>query len=224
MALEARYLTSSDVARRLGVSPGTVRHYGEVLRSLGFSMPRGEAPGGEEAYLWPPELVEVARVAYQMARAASPRLSFEEAVRLILYAAEVAVPAREGETIPALLEDIRRMQGDLRYVLERLEVVPGRVELAISEAVRRAEEEARGALSRATHSLEEAAAFLRGVAQEVEGMVRRAESGGWLPLMTFLLLLAAILVEPFAQGGLRALLPYVLAVGVGAFLGWWMSR
>ncbi len=110
--MKLEYLTSSDVARRLGVSPGTVRHYGEVLRSLGFPMPKGEAPGGEEAYFWPPELVEIARVAYQMARAAKPRLSFEEAVKLILYAAEVAVPAREGSTIPVLLEGVHELQRD----------------------------------------------------------------------------------------------------------------
>lgn len=222
MALEARYLTSSDVARRLGVSPGTVRHYGEVLRSLGFPMPTEQMPGGEEAYLWPPELAEVARVAYQMARASKPRLSFEEAVKLILYAAEVAVPAREGETIPALLGDIRRMQGDLRYALERLEALPGRVELAFSGAVRRAEEEGARAISRAAQSLGQTVELLQEAAEKVEGVARRAESGGWVPVLALLALLAAALVEPFAQGGLRALVPYVMAVGVGVFMGWWL--
>jgi DNA-binding IclR family transcriptional regulator len=55
--VEARYLTSADVSRRLGVEGGTVRHYAEVLRGLGFPMDQDPGTG---AYLWTPELVEVA--------------------------------------------------------------------------------------------------------------------------------------------------------------------
>ncbi|MGC8905568.1 hypothetical protein [Thermus sp.] len=222
MAVEATYLTTSDVARRLGISPGTVRHYGEVLRGLGFPMPQEEAPGGEQAYLWPPELVELARVAYQMARASSPRLSFQEAVELILYAAEVAVPAREGKTIPTLLQDVRRIQGDLRYLLGRLEEVPGRVELALAGAVKRAEQESARALSGASESLRQATARLVEAAEKVEDLARQASAGGWVPAVALVALLFSLLLQPFVEGGPRALLPYVAVASVGGFIGWWM--
>jgi DNA-binding IclR family transcriptional regulator len=46
--MEARYLTSADVSRRLGLEGGTVRHYAEVLRGLGFPMSQDPETG---AYL-----------------------------------------------------------------------------------------------------------------------------------------------------------------------------
>lgn len=235
MALEAHYLTSSDVARRLGVSPGTVRHYGEVLRSLGFEMPKGEAPGGEEAYLWSPELAEVARVAYQMARVSKPRLSFEEAVKLILYAAEVAVPAREGSTIPVLLKGVHGLVATLKDL-------PPSVEHAMQESVRRAGEDAaraahgalrllreevnrlRGLHMEAVLPLREEANRLQGEAERLVDLVRQAQAGGWVPVAALGLLFFSIILEPFVQGGLRAILPYFAVLTLGAFMGWWMSR
>lgn len=224
MALEARYLTSSDVARRLGVSPGTVRHYGEVLRSLGFPMPTEQMPGGEEAYLWPPELAEVARVAYQMARASKPRLSFEEAVKLILYAAEVAVPAREGSTIPALLEGVHELQEDMRRLVATLKGLPPSVENAVQKAVRRAGEDAAHAVNGALRPLREEANRLQGEAERLVDLVRQAQAGGWVPAAALLVLSFSLILEPFVQGGLRAVLPYFAVLALGVFMGWWASR
>lgn len=34
--MQAEYLTSADVARRMGVEGGTVRHYRELLGRMGF--------------------------------------------------------------------------------------------------------------------------------------------------------------------------------------------
>lgn len=224
MALEARYLTSSDVARRLGVSPGTVRHYGEVLRSLGFPMPTEQMPGGEEAYLWPPELAEVGRVAYQMARASKPRLSFEEAVKLILYAAEVAVPAREGSTIPVLLEGVHELQEDMRRLVATLKGLPPSVENAVQEAVRRAGEDAAHAVNEALRPLREEANRLQGEAKRLVDLVRQAQAGGWVPAAALLVLFFSLILEPFVQDGLRAALPYFAVLALGAFMGWWASR
>lgn len=224
MALEARYLTSSDVARRLGVSPGTVRHYGEVLRRLGFEMAKGEAPGGEEAYLWSPELTEMARVAYQMARASKPRLSFEEAVKLILYAAEVAIPAREGSTIPVLLEGVHELQEDMRRLVATLESLPPSVENAVQEAVRRAGEDAAHAVNWALRPLREEANRLRGEATRLVDLVRQAQAGGWVPVAALLVLFVSLILEPVVQDGLRAALPYFAVLALGAFMGWWVSQ
>lgn len=224
MALEARYLTSSDVARRLGVSPGTVRHYGEVLRSLGFPMPTEQMPGGEEAYLWPPELAEVARVAYQMARASKPRLSFEEAVKLILYAAEVAVPAREGSTIPVLLEGVHELQEDMRRLVATLKGLPPSVENAVQKAVRRAGEDAAHAVNGALRPLREEANRLQGEAERLVDLVRQAQAGGWVPAAALLVLFFSLILEPFVQDGLRAALPYFAVLALGVFMGWWASR
>lgn len=224
VALEARYLTSSDVARRLGVSPGTVRHYGEVLRSLGFPMPTEQMPGGEEAYLWPPELAEVARVAYQMARASKPRLSFEEAVKLILYAAEVAVPAREGSTIPVLLEGVHELQEDMRRLVATLKGLPPSVENAVQKAVRRAGEDAAHAVNGALRPLREEANRLQGEAERLVDLVRQAQAGGWVPVAALLVLFFSLILEPFVQGGLRAALPYFAVLALGVFMGWWASR
>lgn len=224
VALEARYLTSSDVARRLGVSPGTVRHYGEVLRSLGFPMPTEQMPGGEEAYLWPPELAEVGRVAYQMARASKPRLSFEEAVKLILYAAEVAVPAREGSTIPVLLEGVHELQEDMRRLVATLKGLPPSVENAVQEAVRRAGKDAAHAVNEALRPLREEANRLQGEAERLVDLVRQAQAGGWVPAAALLVLFFSLILEPFVQDGLRAALPYFAVLALGAFMGWWASR
>ncbi len=224
VALEARYLTSSDVARRLGVSPGTVRHYGEVLRSLGFPMPTEQMPGGEEAYLWPPELAEVGRVAYQMARASKPRLSFEEAVKLILYAAEVAVPAREGSTIPVLLEGVHELQEDMRRLVATLKGLPPSVENAVQKAVRRAGEDAAHAVNGALRPLREEANRLQGEAERLVDLVRQAQAGGWVPVAALLVLFFSLILEPFVQDGLRAALPYFAVLALGAFMGWWASR
>ena len=116
MLLEARYLTSADVSRRLGVEGGTVRYYAELLREMGFPMPKEEETG---AYLWSPELVEVARAALAMARA-TKGLSFREAVELILHAGEAAQHARAGRSVLALLQEATALHQEIRELVEEV--------------------------------------------------------------------------------------------------------
>jgi hypothetical protein len=91
---------------------------------------------GTGAYLWTPELVEIAHTAYSMAKA-TKGLSFKEAVELILYAGEAAQHAKAGRSILTLLHqaldlptrleeaandvvaavaDVRGAVGELRWV------------------------------------------------------------------------------------------------------------
>jgi len=136
--MEARHLTSADVSRRLGVEPGTVRHYAEVLRELGFYMPKDEETG---AYLWTPELVEVARTAYAMAKS-TRGLSFREAVELILYAGELAGHAKEGRSIVTLLREVLRLPvrleqavADVRGAVDELRSVDQNIRRNVQEVI-----------------------------------------------------------------------------------------
>jgi hypothetical protein len=212
--MEARYLTSADVSRRLGVEGGTVRHYAEILRELGFPMGQDPETG---AYLWTPELVEVARAAYFMAKS-TRGLSFREAVELILYAGEAAQHARSGRSIltllhqalslPARLEeavaDVRDAGDDLRSVGEEL-----RREL---QGVVR---DYRGELARSLVEVKE-------VAMKAREVVREASSGGWVAPVAMVLVAIGLVLPTFATGGLAAVGPYLVVLGVGVFLGWWV--
>jgi hypothetical protein len=212
--MEARYLTSADVSRRLGVEGGTVRHYAEILRDLGFPMGQDPETG---AYLWTPELVEIARTAYAMAKS-TRGLSFREAVELILYAGEAAQHAKSGRSIltllhralslPARLEDavegIRDAGDDLRSVGEEL-----RREL---QGVVR---DYRGELARSLVEVKE-------VAMKAREVVREASSGGWVAPAAMVLVAIGLVLPTFATGGLAAVGPYLVVLGVGVFLGWWV--
>jgi hypothetical protein len=213
--MEAKYLTSADVSRRLGVEGGTVRHYAELLRELGFYMPKDEETG---AYLWSPELVEVARAAYSMAKA-TRGLSFKEAVELILYAGEAAQHAKAGRSILTLLHQAL-------YLPTRLEAAVGDVRGAagelrsVGEALRR---ELQGMVQGYQGELERAAVKVRAVAEEARGALREASTGGLVPLVALLLVAMGALVLPvLAKGGLAAVGPYLVMLGVGGFLGWWV--
>jgi hypothetical protein len=212
--MEARYLTSADVSRRLGVEGGTVRHYAEILRDLGFPMGQDPETG---AYLWTPELVEIARTAYAMAKS-TRGLSFREAVELILYAGEAAQHAKSGRSIltllhralslPARLEDavegIRDAGDDLRSVGEEL-----RREL---QGVVR---DYRGELARSLVEVKE-------VAMKAREVVREASSGGWVAPAAMVLVAIGLVLPTFATGGLAAVGPYLVMLAVGGFLGWWV--
>jgi len=221
--LEGGWLRSSDVARRLGVSPGTVRHYGELLRSRGYPMQRREEDGLEE-WLWSPELVELARVAYQVARSVRPRLSFEQAVELIEYAGRVAVQARKGETLPEQVARVLAAVEDLGAIPEDLaEAARG-----VSASVR----SVRGELQRASEEVLAAAEAL----QDVAGAVRReveasVPGGGWVVAALVLLSLALLLPWVFEAVGqgisaerVRFLGPVIAAFVLGGVLGWWVRR
>jgi len=212
--VEARHLTSADVSRRLGVEGGTVRHYAEILRELGFPMGQDPETG---AYLWTPELVEVARTAYAMAKS-TRGLSFREAVELILYAGEAAQHAKSGRSIltllhqalslPARLEDavegIRDAADDLRSVGEEL-----RREL---QGVVR---DYRGELARSLVEVKE-------VAQEARSVLREASSGGWVAPAAMVLVAIGLALSALATGSLAVLGGYLAVLAVGGFLGWWV--
>ena len=219
--MEARYLTSADVSRRLGVEGGTVRYYAETLRELGFPMPKEEETG---AYLWSPELVEVARAAYAMAKA-TRGLSFKEAVELILYAGEAAYHARAGRSILTLLHQALALPDQLSHVGAKWLDLAQQVERNIDRAIR-------GAVARdiqgAASTLWERAAEVAVAAQEVveaadaaRSAIREAQGGGWVGPVALLVVAVAVLVPALGLPFPTALAAAVGLLGVGAFLGWW---
>jgi hypothetical protein len=213
--MEARYLTSADVSRRLGVEGGTVRHYAEVLRGLGFPMSQDPETG---AYLWTPELVEVARTAYAMAKA-TRGLSFREAVELILYAGELAGHAKEGRSIVSLLREVLRLPIRLEEAVADVRDAGDDLR-SVGEALRR---ELQGVVQGFRGELARSVVEVRAVAEEARGALREASTGGLVPLVALLLVAMGALVLPvLAKGGLAAVGPYLVMLGVGAFLGWWV--
>jgi ABC-type transporter Mla subunit MlaD len=232
--MEARYLTSADVSRRLGVEGGTVRHYAEILRELGFPMPQD--PTG--AYLWSPELVEVARAAYAMAKA-TKGLSFREAVELILYAGEAAQHAKAGRSILTLLHQALSLPARLEEVAADVQGAVADVQRAaiglqsVGRDIRRDVYDTltsyRGTLEQfladywqtMITAASEAAAEVRQVAEEAREVVREASAGGWLPPVALLLVAMGVALFALAKGGLAALGGYLIMLAVGGFLGWW---
>jgi predicted transcriptional regulator len=214
VVVEARYLTSADVSRRLGVEGGTVRHYAEILRELGFPMGQDPESG---AYLWTPELVEVARAAYFMAKS-TRGLSFREAVELILYAGEAAQHAKAGRSILTLLHQAlslpARLEGavaDVRDAVDDLSSVGQELRRELQGVVR----DYRGELARSLVEVKE-------VAMKAREVVREASSGGWVAPAAMVLVAIGLALPTFATGGLAAVGPYLVMLVVGGFLGWWV--
>jgi len=211
--MEARYLTSADVSRRLGVEGGTVRHYAEVLRGLGFPMSQDPETG---AYLWTPELVEVARTAYAMAKA-TKGLSFREAVELILYAGELAGHAKEGRSIVSLLREVLRLPIRLEEAVADVRDAGDDLR-SVGEALRR---ELQGIAQGFRGELARSVVEVRQVAEEARSALREASSGGWVAPMALLLLAIGLLLPFLAKGGLAAVGPYLVMLVVGVIVGWW---
>jgi hypothetical protein len=211
--MEARYLTSADVSRRLGVEGGTVRHYAELLRELGFYMPKDEETG---AYLWTPELVEVARTAYAMAKS-TRGLSFREAVELILYAGELACHAKEGRSIVTLLREVLRLPIRLEEAVE--DVRAGADDLrSVGQELRR---ELQGVVRDYRGELARSVVEVREVAMKAREVVREASSGGWVAPVAMVLVAMGLALSALATGGLAVLGGYLAVLAVGGFLGWW---
>jgi hypothetical protein len=214
--MEARWLTSADVGRRLGVEGGTVRHYAELLRELGFYMPKDEETG---AYLWAPELVEVARTAYAMAKA-TKGLSFKEAVELILYAGEAAQHAKAGRSILTLLHQAL-------YLPTRLEAAVGDVRAAagelrsVGDVLRR---ELQGVVQGYRGELERAVGEIRRAAEEAKYTLREASAGSWFGPIAFLVVAGAVFVPMLPLPVPAALVASVGLLGVGAYIGWRLAQ
>ncbi len=214
--MEARYLTSADVSRRLGVEGGTVRHYAEVLRELGFYMPKDEETG---AYLWTPELVEVARTAYAMAKA-TRGLSFREAVELILYAGELACHAKEGRSIVSLLREVLRLPVRLEEAVE--DVRAGADDLrSVGQELRR---ELQGVVRDYRGELARSVVEVREVAREAGEVVRRASAGSWFGPIAFLVVAGAVFVPMLPLPVPAALVASLGLLGVGAYIGWRLAQ
>jgi len=212
--MEARYLTSADVSRRLGVEGGTVRHYAEVLRELGFYMPKDEETG---AYLWTPELVEIARTAYFMAKN-TRGLSFREAVELILYAGELACHAKEGRSIVSLLREVLRLPVRLEEAVADVRDAGDDLR-SVGEELRR---ELQGVVWDYRGELARSVVEVREVAREAREKLREASSGGWVAPVAMVLVAVGLVLPTFATGGLAAVGPYLVVLAVGGFLGWWI--
>jgi len=211
--LQAGYLTSADVARRMGVEGGTVRHYRELLERMGFPFSQDQESG---AYLWTPELVEVARVAHSMAKAAKG-VSFEDALRLILYAGDLARNAQEGVSVVTLLRGALQLPQRLEDAAVDLREAASAVRSLETDLRRRIQavaSEARGELVAAARQVQE-------VAQEARSALQEAGSGGWIGPAALLLVALGVALPILAKGGLAALGPYLVMLAVGAFLGWW---
>jgi hypothetical protein len=200
------------------VEGGTVRHYAELLRELGFYMPKDEETG---AYLWTPELVEIARTAYSMAKA-TKGLSFKEAVELILYAGEAAQHAKAGRSILTLLHQalhlparLEQAVADVRGAVDELRSVDRNIRRDVQQVIGGYQETLAEAAIGAVIEVGK-------VAGEAREALREASSGGWLPPVAMVLVAMGLVLPLLAKGGLAAVGPYLVMLGVGAFLGWWV--
>ncbi len=214
--MEARYLTSADVSRRLGVEGGTVRHYAEVLRELGFYMPKDEETG---AYLWTPELVEVARTAYAMAKA-TRGLSFREAVELILYAGELACHAKEGRSIVTLLREVLRLPVRLEEAVADVRDAGDDLR-SVGEELRR---ELQGVVWDYRGELARSVVEVREAAREAQEVLRRASAGSWFGPIAFLVVAGAVFVPMLPLPVPAALVASVGLLGVGVYIGWRLAQ
>jgi hypothetical protein len=211
--VEAKWLTSADVSRRLGVEGGTVRHYAEVLRGLGFPMSQDPETG---AYLWTPELVEVARAAYSMAKA-TRGLSFREAVELILYAGEAAQHAKSGRSILTLLHQALSLPARLEDAVEGIRDAADDLH-SVGQELRR---ELQGVVRDYRGELARSVVEVREVAMKAREVVREASSGGWVAPAAMVLVVMGLALSALATGSLAVLGGYLAVLVVGGFLGWW---
>ena len=214
--MEARYLTSADVSRRLGVEGGTVRHYAELLRELGFYMPKDEETG---AYLWTPELVEVARTAYAMAKG-TRGLSFREAVELILYAGELACHAKEGRSIVTLLREVLRLPVRLEEAVADVRDAGDDLR-SVGEALRR---ELQGVVRDYRGELARSVVEVREVAREAREALGRASAGSWFGPIAFLVVAGAVFVPMLPLPVPVALVASLGLLGVGVYIGWRLAQ
>jgi hypothetical protein len=227
VVVEARYLTSADVSRRLGVEGGTVRHYAELLRELGFYMPKDEETG---AYLWTPELVEIAHTAYSMAKA-TKGLSFREAVELILYAGEAAQHAKAGRSILTLLHqaldlptrlekaanDVLAAVADVRGAVGELRWVGRDIRRDVQQVIAGYQETLAEAAIGAVMEVGE-------VARDAREALREASAGSWFGPIAFLVVAGAVFVPMLSLPVPAALVASVGLLGVGGYIGWRLAQ
>lgn len=208
-ALGARYLTTADVARRLGVAGGTVRHYGERLRGRGYPFAQGE--NGE--WLWPPEVVEVARAAYTLAKVVRG-VAFEDALDYLEYAGRLAVEAGRQETLTALSRRLLALPDALREV-------PHEVGVELRRVAAEAAQELRAGIREAVMAAQAPTRELRETAQSLQGWASHLTTGiWWMGVLPTLALLVVSLVVVVKEGST----PFWLgAIGIGV-VGFLLGR
>lgn len=208
------WLTTGDVARRLGISPGTVRHYGSVLRERGYPLRQGE----EGEWLWPPEVVELVRVAYHAARSVSPRLSLEDMLGLLETAATYTL-TRRGETLHDLVGRVHRAVGTLSREREALERAARELEGAARSVRASMDDAARGVQS-------ELARILAEVRSKVDTELAGVQWGYVLSGVALIFLAAAYVYQAITGGGGGPLWMWIashlVAALAGGFIGWWL--
>lgn len=221
--LEANWLTTADVARRLGVQGGTVRHYGEILRGRGYNFVRGES--GE--WLWSPEAVEIARAAYLVAKA-TPGVSFERALDYLEYAGRVALASRAGTTLPEAVQRLGSLPERLQQVVQRLEddagAVMERLEGGASAVVLRVTEDLRRRVNPLIDAVSAQAQAMRSAVAEVRGVMSVLV---FMPSVVLLVqngLLTLVALGQLSLPGWAPWLGVALLVLAGFFLGWWYAK
>ena len=169
------------------------------------------------AYLWTPELVEVARTAYAMAKS-TRGLSFREAVELILYAGELACHAKEARSIVSLLREVLRLPVRLEEAVADVRDAGDDLR-SVGQELRR---ELQGVVWDYRGELARSVVEVREVAREAREKLREVSVGGWVPVAALLLLAIGLLLPFLAKGGLAAVGPYLVVLVVGVIVGWWV--
>lgn len=209
------WLTTGDVARRVGISPGTARYYAGLLLDRGYPLRKEQKEKGEE-YLWPPEAAELLRLAYGVARSVSPRLSVEEALSLLETAGRLARGLKEGApTIPEVARDLAGLGKVLeafRGEAKRYERLSGEMSATLSGFLRRLEGEMQGFV----------ADTRREVSEALSRVVNPLVPATTLAVLSSLFAVGFLVLSSVHSAGWVAVLPYLGAALLGGAVVWWL--
>ena len=182
------YLTTAEVARRLGMSSSTVRRWAEVLAEYGYLS---KAETGE--YRWTAEVVELVEFLEGVMQAAPGKIPIRRAIELMEEVGRKALEARRGRTYAAAVFEAARAASwaaketaEAREVFERAareelqalrEEVLAVVRTSGFSEVRRELEEAARAVEGGRLALNWAEERLRRVAGRLDRLVHRISFG-----------------------------------------------
>lgn len=214
-SLGGGWLTTGDVARRVGISPGTARYYAGLLLDRGYPLRKEQKEKGEE-YLWPPEAAELLRLAYGVARSVSPRLSVEEALSLLETAGRLARGLKEGApTIPEVARDLAGLGKVLeafRGEAKRYERLSGEMSATLSGFLRRLEGEMQGFV----------ADTRREVSEALSRVVNPLVPATTLAVLSSLFAVGFLVLSSVHSAGWVSALPYLGAALLGGAVVWWL--
>ncbi|WP_185747760.1 hypothetical protein [Thermus amyloliquefaciens] len=214
-SLGGGWLTTGDVARRVGISPGTARYYAGLLLDRGYPLRKEQKEKGEE-YLWPPEAAELLRLAYGVARSVSPRLSVEEALSLLETAGRLARGLKEGApTIPEVVRDLKGLGEVLeafRGEAKRYERLSGEMSATLGGFLRRLEGEMQGFV----------ADTRREVSEALSRVVNPLVPATTLAVLSSLFAVGFLVLSSVHSAGWVSALPYLGAALLGGAVVWWL--